>query len=73
MEKNLAGSTNFKGQGDVVGPLVAVDLHLHFHHTVQPASKSTSNIHGHHVDGETNLWSVNSKGTPGSWIQRAVD
>lgn len=56
-----------------MGPLVTVDLHLHFHHTVQPASKSTSNIHRHHGDGETNLWSVNSKGKPGSWIKTVVD
>lgn len=73
MERNLAGSTNFKGQRNAMGLLVAVDLYLHFHHTVQSASKSTSNIHKHHGDGDSNLWLMNSERIPGSWMKRPVD
>lgn len=35
------------------------------------ASKSTSNIHRHHGDLETNLWLMNSIEKPGIWIKRA--
>lgn len=70
MERNLAEPTDFKGQGNTMESLVAVDLHLHFHHTVQPASKSTSNIHRNHGDPKTNLWLMNSTEKPGIWIKR---
>lgn len=74
MERNLARSTNFRGQGNVMGPQVAADLHHRFHHTVQPASKSTSNIHTQHdAGGEIKLWLMNSAEKPGSWIARAMD
>ena len=73
MERNLAEPTNFKGQGNTMEPLVVVDLHLHFHHTVHPASKSTSNIHRHHGDHETNLRLMNSIEKPGIWIKRAKE